>query len=317
MHHRHRFFHQAWKGDPRGYLYLIGLLLVIVANVVISFVYPIVASAYTDDMGSLSSEELLNPAAIGMPPALGLMLLLLPFAGGLFAIWIAIRFIHRRSFTSVLTGNPSLDWNKILLGAGLWVGITLVFEVLVAFINPENYTYTFDAAKFFPTLLVALIFVPLQTSMEEVLFRGYLMQGIGKRFKRPMVALLSTSILFGLLHAANPEIVKFGPLLLFYYIGFGLMMGIITIMDEGLELALGVHAGNNLYGALIITFPSSALQTPAIFTLKEYPINIMTLVWLIGSVIFVLIVAKYYKWQDWGKLKGIISLPNTESETSL
>ncbi|MEM7371655.1 MAG: CPBP family intramembrane glutamic endopeptidase [Bacteroidota bacterium] len=316
MHHRYRFFYQAWKGDTRGYLYVIGLLLIILANVLVSFVYPIVAGFFVDDYSSLTPNELLQPERLGMPPALGLMLLLLPFAAGLFAIWIAIKYIHRRSFTSVLTGNSQLNWRKVGIGAGVWIGITLVFELIVAFMNPENYTYTFDAAKFFPTLIVALIFVPLQTSMEEVLFRGYLMQGIGKQFKRPLVALLSTSIMFGLLHAANPEIVKFGPILLLYYIGFGLMMGVLTIMDEGLELPLGIHAGNNLYGALIITFPSSALQTPAIFTLKEYPIEIMTLVWLIGSVIFILLMARLYQWKDWSKLTGMLTPPLSSTESA-
>lgn len=315
MNQPYRFFHQAWKGAPQGYLYLIGILLLIIANIVFSLVYPLVAGFYVEDMSQMTQENLLNPSLLGMHPALGLMLLLLPFAAGLLALWVAVRYIHNRAFTTVLTGNDRLDWKKVLVGAGLWVGITLVFELLVAAFDSENYTFTFEPRAFFPTLIIALIFIPLQTSMEEVLFRGYLMQGIGKQFRRPMVALISTSIMFGLLHAANPEIIKFGPLLLLYYIGFGLMMGVVTIMDEGLELPLGVHAGNNLYGALIITFPSSALQTPAIFTLKEYPLEIMTVVWLLGSVIFLVLMARKYGWKDWGKLRGRIpdmTMPNIE-----
>ena len=73
--------------------------------------------------------------------------------------------------------------------------------------------------------------------------------------------LLVTSVLFGLMHAANPEVEKMGFIIMLYYIGTGLFLGILTLMDEGLELALGFHAANNLIGALLLTSDWSALQT--------------------------------------------------------
>jgi hypothetical protein len=36
-------------------------------------------------------------------------------------------------------------------------------------------------------------------------------------------------------------------------------------MDEGMELALGFHAANNLVGALLVTSDWSAFQTHSIF----------------------------------------------------
>jgi hypothetical protein len=42
-------------------------------------------------------------------------------------------------------------------------------------------------------------------------------------------------------------------------------MGIVTLMDEGMELALGFHAANNLVGALLISSDWSAFQTNSIF----------------------------------------------------
>ena len=46
---------------------------------------------------------------------------------------------------------------------------------------------------------IAIIFVPLQTSLEEYVFRGYLMQGIGGIIKNKWIPLLTTSLLFGFL----------------------------------------------------------------------------------------------------------------------
>ena len=96
------------------------------------------------------------------------------------------------------------------------------------------------------------------------MFRGYLLQGIGIVTKRPLVALLSTSIIFGLLHISNPEVEKIGYTIMIYYIGTGIFLAILTLMDEGMELALGFHAANNLITALIVTSDWTAFQTHSI-----------------------------------------------------
>ena len=46
----------------------------------------------------------------------------------------------------------------------------------------------------------------------------------------------------------NPEIEKIGDIALVFYIGTGFLFGITTLMDEGTELALGMHAVNNIFG---------------------------------------------------------------------
>ena len=79
------------------------------------------------------------------------------------------------------------------------------------------------------------------------------MQGLGLVMRNAWFPLLFTSITFGLMHIANPEVEKLGYSLLIYYIGTGLFLGITTLMDDGLELALGFHTANNLFTALLVT----------------------------------------------------------------
>ena len=100
----------------------------------------------------------------------------------------------------------------------------------------------------------------------------------------------------------NPEVGQFGQWILIYYIGVGLHAALVTVMDESLELAMGLHSANNVYGALIVTFPSSALSTPALFTMQEYDAVGMTIAWLIMAIVFFFVVSKIYNWQDYGKL---------------
>ena len=78
------------------------------------------------------------------------------------------------------------------------------------------------------------------------------------------ISLIASSLIFGIIHGQNPEIQKFGGVVFIFYIGSGLFAGIMTLMDEGIELALGWHAANNMTIALLVTADWTALQTHSI-----------------------------------------------------
>ncbi|MEX0361926.1 MAG: CPBP family glutamic-type intramembrane protease, partial [Allomuricauda sp.] len=113
--------------------------------------------------------------------------------------------------------------------------------------------------------------------------------------------LLITSVLFGVMHAANPEVEKLGMGIMVYYIGTGLFLGILTLMDEGLELALGFHAANNLITALLVTADWTAFQTNSIY--KDISDPVMGYDVLVPIfVVFPLLLwffGKKYKWTNW------------------
>ena len=130
---------------------------------------------------------------------------------------------------------------------------------------PEDLQWNFNLMPFLGLFAITVLLMPLQTSFEELLFRGYLMQGIGVAAKNKAVPLIITSLIFGLMHAFNPEIEKLGYSVLSVYIGLGFFLGIITLMDDGMELALGFHASNNMIIALLMTSDWTALQTNSVF----------------------------------------------------
>lgn len=106
---------------------------------------------------------------------------------------------------------------------------------------------------------------------------------------------------------------------MFYYIGTGLFLGILTLMDEGLELALGFHAANNLVGALLITSDWSAFQTNSILKDVSEPnasLQIFIPILIIFPILLYIFAIKY-KWSNWKeKLFGSIKpLEITEFET--
>ena len=115
------------------------------------------------------------------------------------------------------------------------------------------------------------------------------------------MALFLTSIVFGSLHLANPEITALGYEFIFLYISVGFLLGIMTLMDDGLELAIGFHAANNLIAALLVTADWTVFQTDALFIDTSEP----SLTWEMFLPVFVLyplillLFAKKYGWKNW------------------
>lgn len=235
---------------------------------------------------------------------------LLTFFVGFIGFLIVIKYLHNQSFISVTTSRKSIDYKRVLTSF-LVISLILFFYTISSFYAlPDEYIIQFNLNDFLILLLIAVIFIPIQTSLEEYVFRGYLMQGFGVLAKNKWVPLFLTSFLFGMLHYYNPEIMKLGSILLVHYIATGLFLGIITLMDEGMELALGFHAGNNLIIALMVTSDWTVFQTSSIFKYIGEP-NAIYMSLFSTVIIYPLLLfyfSKKYNWTDWkDKLIGNIN----------
>lgn len=168
--------------------------------------------------------------------------------------------------------------------------------------HPENYVANFQADKFAILLLLAIVFVPIQTAFEEFFFRGYLMQALGVRVRNAWLPLFFTSVTFGLMHIANPEVGKLGMGLLVYYIATGFFLGITTLMDDGLELAWGFHTANNFFTMLFVTSDWSVFQVPALLRdISEPQLGISVFLPLLLFPLLLWLYARKYGWKNWYK----------------
>jgi membrane protease YdiL (CAAX protease family) len=242
---------------------------------------------------------------------LNLFLMLISFAAGLLGVFFVVKYLHNQSIRSLTTSRSKIDWRRFWFAFLFWGIISSGLVLLDHYMSPENYVFNFKLVPFLILAAIAIVLIPLQTSFEEYFFRGYLMQGLGALCKNKWVPLIITSTLFGLLHIANPEIEKLGYILLVHYIGTGFFLGIITLMDDGLELALGFHAANNLFTALLVTADWTAFQTHSVLRDVSDPdignFEIFASV-LILYPILIFIFAKVYKWTNWKeKLTGSIT----------
>ncbi|SEA26545.1 CPBP family intramembrane glutamic endopeptidase [Psychroflexus halocasei] len=216
-------------------------------------------------------------------------------------ILLYVKFVHKQSIRSLTTTRPKIDWSRVFFSFAL-ITVFLVSLTLIDYAtNPADYKLNFELIPFLGLLGLAVVLIPLQTSFEEYFFRAYLMQGIGGFFKSRLLALIFTSVIFGLMHIANPEIGKIGYVLLVTYIGTGFLLGIMTLMDEGIELALGFHAANNLITVLLVTTDWTAFQTNSILISVAEPsvgLEIFIPVFVIYPL-YLFIFSKKYKWSNW------------------
>jgi membrane protease YdiL (CAAX protease family) len=230
-----------------------------------------------------------------------LILMLVPLAVGLFFLFGWVKLVQAQTIRAFTTSRKKVDWKRIWLAFFLWGGITVLMTLLDVYFSPEKFQFNFEWGPFLKLATIAILLVPLQTSFEEYMFRGHMMQGIGLLVKNRWFPLLVTSLLFGLMHLGNPEVETLGPGVMVFYIGTGLFLGIITLMDEGLELALGFHAANNVFGALLVTSDWTAFQVDSIYKDVSDPVlgwDILVPVFVIFPLLLYLF-AKKYGWKNW------------------
>ena len=242
---------------------------------------------------------------------LSLFLMMLSFVFGFIGLILVVKYFHKQSLLEITTSRKKVDWSRVFFSFTLWTIFTIISTIVINYMNPGSLIWNFKPVPFALLFIIATVLIPIQTSTEEYVFRGYLMQGFANLSLNKWFPLLMTSLIFGSMHILNPEVDKIGYWVLVYYIGTGLFLGILTLMDEGLELALGFHAANNLITALLVTSDWTAIQTNSLFKDTSSPGGM----WEIFIPVFIIfpsllfIFNKKYQWTNWKeKLTGKISI---------
>lgn len=287
------------KNSPWRYIVMFAVILIATNTVgAIPLLIGYISKAASDP--SVVSDIAKNPndlGVLGLDPNMGLFMMLFPFLIGLLAFIILVKPLNYRTFKLTVNGTGTFRWNRFLVSALVWTILSAVYFFIYLKIDPSNFSLKNTSETLIPLILISLIFIPFQAAFEEVLFRGYLMQGFAVLLRNRWFPLVITSVLFGLMHAFNPEVEEFGFLTMMpQYILFGLIFGIVTILDDGIEAAIGAHAANNAFLCIMVTHDSSALQTPAVYEQQNvYPFTEFAAL-LVTSLVFLVIMKMIFKW---------------------
>ena len=303
------FIEQGIRKENRFWKYIVGSLLIIIASSVgqVPLLVAVMAKSFADGKAFPSDQ---NAILKILDSNLTLFLIMVSFVFAIGGIYFVMRFLHQQSMLKIITTRPKIDWKRVGFSFVIWAALTIVSTVAMYYLSPEDFIVNFKLMPFLGLVLIATLMIPIQTTCEELVFRGYLMQGFGNLAMTKWFPLVMTSVIFGMMHIFNPEVSKIGYIILFYYIGTGMFLGIITLMDEGMELSLGFHAANNLIGALLVTADWSVFQTHSILKdISEPSVVIDTFLPVVTIYpILLFIFSKKYQWSDWkGKLTGEIN----------
>lgn len=273
------FIDASRQGRNEFGLYLAVFVLVFIANLLGSVPATWALITWKDDPQSL-------------PVYIVTALMLLGFVSALFVLWLSVKHLHKRDPMTMISPTGIVQWTRVLKSAGLWLACSAVVESITYFLFPDKYQFTLNLKDFLPSLLVAIMLLPLQTSFEEIFFRGYLLQGIGSW--NLWAGIIITAAAFGLAHSFNDEIEAVGSLglAMIYYIGVGLFFALLSVIDKSLELPLGIHLANNVYAFLLVGYPSSSVPSSTIWMTTELNFPLMVGQWLAVLILYMVLAKK-------------------------
>jgi membrane protease YdiL (CAAX protease family) len=308
---------RALDNQNQWWKYLLIIVSAFIGGQIIGSIPLFAVIAYNATAGgnapAIASGNLADLSRYGISPNLGLFLMILPFISSLIAMALLLKPLHKRSLRETINGTKSIRWGRVLFAAAVWGALLVIYLAIAYGMNPGNFQFSFNISSFIPLALISILFIPFQAGFEEILFRGYLAQGVAAWTRNRWFAIIIPGVLFALMHVANPEVKEFGFWLAMpQYLLLGLVLGLISTLDDGIETAIGAHTVNNIFASIFVTSKSSALQTPALF--KQLQIDPVQENWImmIICVIFVAVLGYKYKWRFSTLNKRVRNLDNSE-----
>lgn len=192
---------------PSIWRWVLGTLLIILVWQIAGTVLTIVAAVAT----GMTLEEFLPDAGftIGeLAPdraALVLLAIMVSFIPFFLANLIAYRFILKRK-ASALLSTERFSVQRVLSGFSVWLVLGLMGTLVAAALNPGAVAWTFNPSGLLPFAVVALLLIPIQTTAEELYFRGWLLQWTDNGRRNAYALALINGLIFALPHLANPEV---------------------------------------------------------------------------------------------------------------
>lgn len=263
------FFQNAYEGRNRWWRWFLTILI----TVLIWFLGQVPLIIFADLEAARLGIPDYDYTKLALHPDLDrnlfLLLALIPFILGFVTLRSLIIRLHKKSLRNVMTGRPRFDWRRAWSGFAVW--LMLIGVATFAMSPTDSYAYQFNPSAFWPLLAIGLLLLPIQTTFEEVFFRGYLTQGVSLLFKNKLAPFMIVTSLFTLMHIGNPEFNTEYIKGIFAYLSVGVLLGIVAILDDGIEVPCGIHAANNLFAAVIMSTKDGTFVTDSIFvtTLSE------------------------------------------------
>jgi uncharacterized protein len=275
----------ARQGKNGWWRYLAGVLISMgIPSVFYVLVFYVVWISFYLSGTSLKTDQNTINSFIYANPTRFLFLSAFFGASLLLGLFVAMKFVHKRQFMTLISPDSTMDWFRVFKGLILWLGLYGINFLAWYLIIPSRYSLTFNLAEWLPFAAWGLILLPVSTCAIFILINAYLLQGMGLVIRRPLIL----TIVWGFLLGSFQADFKTPGSWIFKVIAVMFTTWII-IKDDRLELAMGM-AITNVFYTLFIDFSDSKIKLPVVFQISGDPLLLPSLLtYLIRAGLFYLI----------------------------
>jgi membrane protease YdiL (CAAX protease family) len=240
----------AARGRNAAWRYVLAFAVAIVLAIVVGMavLVPLQLAGISGDL----SRSLMNPTdAVPFFLSNGAIFLFL-----ILGFVLAARWIHGKRFTDLL---GRWRWRDYGVGLAIWTLVVIAASLIDYAIAPRGFRFL-GGQGLAPVAAAALVGLAVQTFAEELVFRGYLTQGLLLALRRPLPTAVVSGLLFGAMHIPNgwPHAASATVT--------GVAMALIAIRTGGIAFTSGMHLANNLYAAVVVVSAGDAFKgSPGLF----------------------------------------------------
>lgn len=207
--------------------------------------------------------------------------------------------VFGRPFFSIYAPSQKMLWKDFGIGVLFQWLISATFILLIVIIMPEKVVsyigFKENLANEIPILLITVVGYLIQTSCEELYFRGYLMQATYRIIPFLPVVIALQGLLFGQLHIGNVK--AWGDTFIagIPYFLHACAFAYAAWRTGSLFFAWGLHFGNNSFLALFVASKGDAVTSIAPFAAEIASVNRLIVFSTIEIIILVLFLEIVYK----------------------
>ncbi len=296
-----RFFAAAATGSTQWWRWVLGTIAVI--GMFLGIVLVVTQACTSSALAFICHNEI-----HGVSVLLEYGLRYLHHAAALVGVWLVARLLHKKTLTQVTTGRTSFDYGRALLAALALLCVASVVLLLYRLIPGVEVTFQARSLReFLPLVLAVLIFVSIQSGAEEVFFRGYILQGLSLLTRNKLVLAIGTAFLFTVPHLVTSSDLNVIEIVILSLVLMppGILLAVMTLLDGGIELAVGYHAMQNIFNKLVLNLEVGRASSSSLFAADADQAAVLTIyfVHICGLALALLILNLRYKWfaYPWSK----------------
>jgi len=243
---------QGWKN----------ILKLIIPYLLFTGIFQIIGSYFA----GLNLEDIANYKSINETTLQLLIIVFFSLIGTFGLVWLFRKYVDKKTLASI--GFSKSFFNKDVI-LGLSFGFIIILSGFVCLLFTKQIFFISIQINLVELILSIGIFLCITIS-EELLFRGYILNNLLISFNK-YIAVFISSVLFCLVHAANPNFNLLGSINLFLA---GMFLGLAYALTRSLYFPLALHFSWNLFQGTIFGFNVSGKDTYSLIVTKNNTINI-------------------------------------------